>query len=161
MKTVRIDFTTQTDFRAVCNREIWARVSTPKWYSFNALIKLDEDSYGFRLVRSLSSYWELTENDRSLYEVYAVRENGLRFVENDIVKYKVHVMSGWLKRNIVFSDNNDCILFNIQTEFSWKEFETIYTVYCHDSFGNTSLERAIIMACVRYYKTTANNSDDD
>jgi hypothetical protein len=162
MKQLRLEPRDGNDFKVYIEDEYIGSTNSPRWYSWGTrdITTADGVVYNLRPSAFLGFEFELRFDDKLLYEIRSGNVgNVIVFRKNNTIAYAMKREQNFVKSNLVLVDGNGSAQLIIQSKFNWREFETKYTISISEEFGNSDLEKAIVVLTMMFYDSLHDNND--
>lgn len=159
MKELRLEPVDGND-RVCIEDEYIGCTHSPKWYSWGTrdITTADEVVYSLRPGAFLGFEFEFRLDGKLLFEIRSgYSGNDIVFKENGTLSYTMKRKQHFFMSNMVLVNGAGSALLMIQSKFNWREFEIKYTIAISEGFGNSDLEKAIIILVMMFYDSQNNN----
>jgi hypothetical protein len=162
MKELRLDPIDGNDFKLYIEDEYIGCTYSPRWYSWGIrdITTTDEVVFNLRPSVFIGFGFELKFEGKMLFEICSGKVgNVILFRENNVVAYVMKRDQSFFGSNLVLVDMSGSALLMIRSKFSWREFETKYTIAVSEGFGNSDLEKAIMILTIMFYDSLQGGND--
>lgn len=162
MEELRLEPIDGNDFKAYIEDDYIGCTHSPKWYSWGTrdITTADDVVYNLRSNVFIGFGYELKSDGKLLFEIRSGKFNNvILFIENETVAYVMKRDQSFFRSNLVLFDRDGGALLMMRSKFSWREFETKYTIAASEGFGNSDLEKAIIVLAIMFYDSLQSDND--
>lgn len=159
MKELRLEYTDGEDFKLYIGSEYIGRKDSPKWYSpLTKDITIDGETYMVRPKSIWNSECELKLDGKIFFEVDSVNfRNKIVIKEDRTVVYVIKREEYFYEHDVLLVGEGGKELIRIQSKFNWREFGRNYTIALSPGFGDTDLEKVMIVLTMAYFDYLQDN----
>lgn len=153
MKTYQVLFANNRDFAIIHNDEEIGRAEYAKWYSSKPDFKAPDGTvYNLKL----KSFWKGTQEVLKNNSPWLLLKSGFKGYTlmpygKEYHFYKIGYKGGF-KSGLTIENYKGEKLAELSIKFTFKKFNTVYTIKAVDGYGETEIEQFLIILMVYYYR---------
>lgn len=152
MSQIKVLIDNNKDYSITSNGNVIGSLNYKHWYSSNAEIAVNKDTYTIVRKGFWGSEHEVKHGDDVVLRLKMQWDGGIAIIKpNDKEHFYEFKPKGFFVNGYELTNYKGEELLLMTTNFSWKKFISGYDINCSDNFGDSPLEQLLIAVLVYHY----------